>query len=160
MAHKVIRMEGRPVPAQSPNVDVHGAAESPLHEPSVIRLRAMIWFFVWFFIVGIVLHILLFVVYRVYLRQAKEQSTLITGLSGDMTRMIPPEPRLQPSVNHDALPRVDMDVLRARELADFRRRGWVDEKTNQVAIPQAIMQKVAQLSGANANARPATRSAQ
>ena len=149
--------------AQSPDMNVHGDSESPLHEPSVIRLRAMIWFFVWFFAALIALHLLLLVLYYTYLRQAKDESVLITGLSGDTTRMVPPEPRLQASVNHDALPRVDMDELRVRELAEFRRRGWVDEKTDQVQIPDSIIQKVAEMSaagaGTNAPASPAKRSA-
>ena len=141
--------------AQSPDMDVHGDRESPLHEPSTIRLRGMIWFFVWFVIIGIVLHVLLYVLYRAYLADAKKENVPITGLSGDVARSIPPKPRLQPSLDHDQLPRIDMDELQARELADFRRRGWVDDKTNQVSIPSEIINQVMQMTQAGA---PATRS--
>jgi hypothetical protein len=140
-------------------MDVHGDRESPLHEPSVIRLRAMIWFFVWFFIVAIVIHVLVYALYRIFVAQAADETVPITALSGEVTRSIPPEPRLQPSVHHDTLPRVDMDNLRARDLAEFRRRGWASEKGEEVIIPQRIIDQVAQLSQpATYSAGPATRS--
>jgi hypothetical protein len=126
---------------------VHGERESPLHEGSHIGLRGMIWFFVWFFIIAIVIHLLVYALYRLYLHDAKKQSVPITALRGQVTRSIPPEPRLQPSIDHDALPRVDLDQLHARDLAEFRRRGWVDE-AGAVRIPQQIVEQVAQMSAA------------
>jgi hypothetical protein len=141
------------VQAQSPDMSVHGERESPLHEASTIRLRAMIWFFVWFFVAAVVIHLLILALYYLYLADAKKENVPITALSGDVTRAVPPEPRLQPSIDHDALPRVDMDQLTARDLADFRARGWVDDKSGAVKIPQQIVDQVVQMS------KPTTRGA-
>ena len=147
-------MEGRLVQTQSPDMNVHGEQESPLHEASAIRLRGMIWFFVWFFVGLTVLHVIVLAVYFGYKRDAAKESIPITGLSGEqVTRSIPPEPRLQPSIDHDQLPRVDMDALRARDLAEFRKRGWADENSEQVKIPPAIVEQVVKMS------QPTTREA-
>lgn len=125
--------------------------ESLLHEPERIRLRVMIQFFIWFFVIAIVIHILIYAVYVLYRSQARAQSVPITGLSN--THVAPPEPRLQPSLAHDALPRVDMETLRQQNLEEFRRRGWVDE-TGRVRVPVGIAQRIAEMS-----APPATRGA-
>jgi hypothetical protein len=128
-------------------MNVHAEHESPLHEPERIRLRGMIWFFVWFFIGLVTLHLIILAVYFAYKGSAAKESVPITGLSGEqVTRSIPPPPRLQPSFDHDKLPRVDMDELRARDLAEFRRRGWADDKSAQVKIPTAIVEQVVKLS--------------
>jgi hypothetical protein len=123
--------------------------ESPLHEHEHIRLRAMVHFLVWFVVSVIIVHILIFVCYRVYQNQAKKQNVEITGLTE--TRIPPPEPRLQPSLAHDALPRIDMETLRSREMEDFKRRGWVSEG-GVVTIPDDVAQRVIQLT------QPTTRS--
>jgi hypothetical protein len=136
------------VQAQSPDMDVHGERESPLHEPSAIRLRGMLWFFFWFFLGLIVLHIFLYWLYHVYLADAAKESVPITGLTGSFTRSVPPEPRLQPSIDHDQLPRIDMDAMHARDAAEFRRRGWLAEQSDQVIIPQSIIDQVTRMSQA------------
>ena len=125
--------------------------ESPLHEPERIRLRAMIQFLIWFVVLTMVVHILVFGLYRLYQEQAKKQNVEITGLK--QVRVAPPEPRLQPSLEHDSLPRVDMQQMRTRDLEEFKRRGWVDEKTGQVRVPDTIAQQIAQMTQP-----PATRS--
>ena len=126
--------------------------ESPLHEHEAIRLRAMIHFFIWFIVVAVIIHVLVWFVYVGYRGQAQRQSVPITGLSE--ARIPPPGPRLQPSAAHDRIPRVDMEQLRGRELAEFKRRGWVDEKTGTVRVPDQIAQQVTQMTQP-----PATRNA-
>ena len=133
--------------AQSPDMTAHGEHESPLHEPSSIRLRGMIWFFIWFFVGLIALHLVILAVYFAYVRDAAKESVPITGLNNEqVTRSIPPEPRLQPSIAHDRLARVDLAELQARDVAEFRRRGWVDEKSGEVKIPPAIAEQVVKMS--------------
>ena len=134
-------MEARLVQAQSPDMK----SESPLHEASAIRLRGMILFFVWFTIALIVVHMLLFGLYKLYLNQAKRSDVKITELSGEVTRTIPPEPRLQPSPEHDTLPAVDLARMKERDLAEFHRRGWVNE-AGEVAIPPQVIEQVVQMS--------------
>jgi hypothetical protein len=151
-------MEGRPVQTQ-PDMTMTAAAttpertnESPLHEQSHISLRALINFFVWFFVGLIVVHVAVYGLFKLYHHEAAKESVPITGLTNEtVTRSIPPEPRLQPSVDHDVLPKVDLDAMHARELADFRKRGWADEKSDAVTIPESVASQVEQMS------QPATR---
>ena len=126
--------------------------ESPLHEHEHIHLRGMIKFVVWFIILLIATHIFIYAVYGLYKDQARGQSTEITGLSE--ARIPPPEPRLQPSIEHDKLPRIDMEEMRRRDTEAFKRRGWLDEKSGEVRIKPTDLEKVIALT-----AQPTTRSA-
>ena len=146
-----IHMEAQPVQPQSPDMS-HSTAgateggESPLHEASSIRLRAIIVFFVWFFIGLVAIKISVYAIYRVFLHEAAKTSVPITGLVGDVAHSIPPEPRLQPSLDHKSLPKEDLAAMRERDLAEFRRRGWVDDKTGEIKIDEKTLAKVLQLS--------------
>ena len=126
--------------------------ESPLHEHEHIQLRGMIKFVAWFIVLLIATHIFIYAVYGLYKDQARGQSTEITGLSE--ARIAPPEPRLQPSIEHDKLPRIDMEEMRRRDTEAFKRRGWVDEKSGEVRIKPADLEKAIALT-----AQPTTRNA-
>jgi hypothetical protein len=146
-------MEAHPVQTQSPDMSAqtsaHGgepSTESPLHEHSHISLRALVHFFIWFFIAIIIVEAFVYGLFRLYRHQAAKTSVPITGLSAeDVTHSIPPEPRLQPSVEHDVLPRVDLQTMHDRDMAEFRKRGWADDK-GEVKIPDSIAGQVEQMS--------------
>ena len=132
---------------QSPDMSHPTASgESPLHESSHVRLRSLIWFAVWFVIALIVIEASVYGMYRLYRHLAARASVPITGLTNsDVTHSVPPEPRLQPSLDHDSLPNTDLQAMRERDLADFRKRGWVDSHTGQVAIDEKTLDQVLKL---------------
>ena len=140
-------MEAPPVQTQSPDMPHETATgESPLHESSHVRLRTLIMFFVWLFISMVVIEISVYAMYRLYHHLAARASVPITGLTNDaVTHSVPPEPRLQPSVDHDSLPNLDLQTMRERDLAEFRKRGWVDDHTGQVTIDDQTLNQVIQL---------------
>jgi len=126
-------------PARSPG----GEQESPLHESSDIKLRTLIRFAVAFVVVAVLVHIgvwLVFVGFRAAVAQPRE----ITGVSAE--HIPPPEPRLEPSVQHNTLPSMDLEKLRAAEHDEFARRGWVDPQTGQVRVPEKIINQLAEMS--------------
>lgn len=123
--------------------------ESPLHEGSHIQLRTLIIFFAWFFVGLAVVDLSVYAMYRLFHHVAGSATVPITGLTNDaVTHSIPPEPRLQPSVDHATLANDDMKKMRERDLAEFSKRGWVDEKTGEVKIKDDIMAQVIQLTQA------------
>ncbi len=148
--HPLTNMEAPPVQTQSPDMSHQTApGESPLHESSHIRLRSLIVFFVWFFAGLVAIELSVYGVYRIYHHFAGETTIPITGLTNnEVTHSIPPEPRLQPSVDHNSLPNIDMKAMRERDLAEFKKRGWVDDKTGEVRINDDTMNRVIQLTQA------------
>ncbi len=119
------------------------SAESPMHEGSTISLRALIRFVVVFVAALIVVHLLIWGVFVVF-RAAVGQERQITGV--EAAHLPPPEPRLQPSVEHNQLPAQDLEQLRRTEREEFDRRGWVDEETGKVRVPDDIANRLAQMS--------------
>jgi hypothetical protein len=126
------------------------SAESPLHEGSNISLRALIWFVIIFLIAGIVIHLLVWWVF-IGFRSAVGQERQITGVTAE--HIPPPEPRLQPSVTHNALPSMDLARLQEAEHEEFARRGWVDVETGEVRIPDRIVAQIVQMSQKSAAKR-------
>ena len=125
--------------------------ESALHEHEHIHLRGMIKFVVWFIVILFAAHAFVYAVYGLYKEQARGQTTEITGLSE--ARIPPPEPRLQPSIEHDKLPRIDLEEMRRRDTEAFKVRGWLTD-SGEVRVKQADLEKVIALT-----AQPSTRSA-
>ena len=80
-----------------------------LTEPSGSVARALIRFVVVFVAALIAIHLLIWFVFVVF-RAAVGQERQITGV--EAARLAPPEPRLQPSVEHNALPAQDLERLR------------------------------------------------
>ena len=117
--------------------------ESPLHEGSHIRLRAVVKFVIWFVVVVVAIEIIIWWVFVAF-RAAVNQDREITGVTD--VRLAPPEPRLQPSVDHNRLPVTDLRDMHAAEKEAFARRGWVDEKTGEIQVPEAIVNQVVQQS--------------
>jgi hypothetical protein len=126
----------------------HPESANAVHEVgydrSPITLKGIVWFVVIFVVFGVAAHILMWFVYTHYDRNREEQNVSQSALMSQ--NVITPPPRLQPSPGDDATPAKDMADLRARELAEFKRRGWLDEKTATVVIPDTIAQQVIQMS--------------
>jgi hypothetical protein len=120
-----------------------GEVESPLHEGSNIQLRALIRFVVIFVAAAVVIHLLIYWIFAGF-RAAVGQERQITGVTAE--HIPPPEPRLQPSVQHNQLPSLDLARLHENERAEFARRGWVDEKTGEVRVPETIATRIAEMS--------------
>jgi hypothetical protein len=147
-------MEAPPVQTQSPDmshsehptpVSEH-REESPLHEHSKIRLRTIILFLIWFIAAMIVVEVGVYVVYRTFHHVARNVNLPITGLTNaQVTHAIPPEPRLQPSINHDATEVEDLAAMHAQDLADFQKRGWVNEN-GQIRVDDQTADAVIQMS--------------
>jgi hypothetical protein len=117
--------------------------ESPLHESSNINLRALIWFVVIFVVSAILIHGVIYGIFAGF-RQAVAQEREITGVSAD--HIPPPEPRLQPSVEHNQLPTLDLARMHEAEYAEFARRGWVDPQTHEIRVSPQIVEKLAEMS--------------
>ena len=126
--------------AQTPSGET---GESPLHERSGIELRTLIRFVVIFIVAAIAIHLIVWLVFVVF-RSAAGQPREITGVTE--ARIAPPEPRLQPSVQHNALPALDLATMREAERAELARRGFVDEKSGQIRVPDEIVARVARMS--------------
>ena len=143
-------MEAPPVQAQPPELSNHvpeSTGESPLHEHSHIPLRAVVLFFIWFFIGLAVIEIAVYATFKLNRHEAAKLSVPITGLRNEeVTHSIIPEPRLQPSLDHDVLPKVDLETMRQRDLAEFRRRHWATDAGDQVTIPDDIVKQIEQMS--------------
>ena len=122
-----------------------GDVESPLHESSNIRLRTLINFVVGFVVVAVAIHVVIYWVFAGF-RAAVAQPREITGVAAE--HIAPPEPRLQPSVQHNELPSMDLERLRAAEREEFARRGWVDPQSGQVRVPEKIVNQLAEMSRA------------
>jgi len=126
-------------PAASPG----GEQESPLHEGSNIRLAALIWFVIIFVSSAALIHWGIYLVFAGF-RAATAQEREITGVAA--AHIPPPEPRLQPSLEHNVLPSLDLDQLRAAEREEFARRGWVDPQTGAIRVPEKIAAQLAEAS--------------
>jgi hypothetical protein len=133
---------------------VHEASvESSLHEGSHIRLRGLIKFVIGFVVAGVVIHAIVWWMFILFRDTKDNLGEAVTGVTPQY--IPPPEPRLQPSIAHNALPVQDLVSMREREHAEFSRRGWVDEKTGAVRIPEQIAAQVAQLSQPKPASQPA-----
>jgi hypothetical protein len=117
--------------------------ESPLHESGNITLRALVRFVIIFVVSAVVIHLAIYGVFAGF-RAAVGQERQITGVTAE--HIPPPEPRLQPSVEHNRLPSLDLERMRDAERAEFARRGWVDEKTGEVRVPENIANQIARMS--------------
>ena len=129
-------------PAPAPHSSA-GDVESPLHEGSHIRLGGLIWFLVIFVVVALVIHGIIYFVFAGF-RAAVAQPREITGVASE--HIAPPEPRLQPSIEHNELPSIDLERMHAAEHEEFARRGWVDPETGKVRVPEKIVNQLAEMS--------------
>ena len=130
-------------PPAGPARSADHSHESPLHESSNINLRSLIWVVVIFVGTTFAIHVVIYWVF-VGFRQAVAQEREITGVNA--AHIPPPEPRLQPSVEHNQLPALDLERMHEAEYAEFARRGWVDPQTHEIRVSPQIVEKLAEMS--------------
>jgi len=121
------------------------SAESPLHESSQIRLRGFVWFLVCFITAAVVIHAVVWGTFA-GLRAVEQHRDAPVSAAGPV-HVAPPAPQIQPSVGHDAVPVLDVAEMREKELAEYRRRGWIDEATGRVRIKPEVADEVIRMSG-------------
>jgi len=117
----------------------HGDEESPLHEGSNIPLRPMIKFTIGFVVVLVVVHVVILSIFFAF-RSAAAQERQITGV--EEARIVPPPPRLQPSVDHNELPVNDLRAMHAHETEVLKLRGLLDEE-GKPQFSEALVKQIA-----------------
>src|SRR5438067_593044 len=130
--------------AEHPDVD---------YQRSTISVRAVAWFVVIFILFGIASQVLLWTVYAALHRSVGETNVSASALMQKTVE--PPEPRLQPSPGHEAMPWQDLQDLQIRDREEFKRRGWLNETTGNVVIPDSVVQQVTAISAHGAATRGA-----
>ncbi len=101
------------------------------HAPSDVRIRWFVAFVVGFISIAIILHLLLWWLFGVLVRAQPE--VRVSPLARQMP--LPPEPQLQGSIIHPALPADDLLAMRQRERSILETYGWVDRAKGIVRIP-------------------------
>jgi hypothetical protein len=102
--------------------------------------RAMVWFVVSFLVTMAVIFWALHPVMRHFMREAREIDPQRSAV-GETEGLPPGAPALQPSVEHDTLPREDLAAMRAEEDRVFAHLGWLDDKRG-VTVPLALGKRV------------------
>jgi hypothetical protein len=116
----------------------------------------MVWFVVSFFVTMAVIFWALHPVMHHFTREAREIDPAQSSV--EETEGLPPgAPALQPSVEHDMLPREDLAAMRAEEDRMFAHLGWMDDK-KRVTVPRALVDRVGKAAATTqATTGPATR---
>jgi hypothetical protein len=122
------------------------------HEPLTLSVRGLVIFVVCFIASAVVIHIVVWRLYRGSMQQEQSNDARRSALISQ--RPPPAGPALQPSPAHEALPQQDLAALRAAENAEFAKRGWLDESTGEVRVPDDIIQKVAAMTAPGATTQP------
>jgi len=118
------------------------------YEPMRLGARGLRRFVVWFVLgLAATFPIVWFVLGRLTARDPGGQRESV--IDADAMGATGAAPLLQPSVDHDALPREDLARVRAGEDAVFEHLGWrVDPKTGEPAVPAAVVEAVARRAAA------------
>ena len=137
-------------PKSNPSPDAIGQG----YEPARLSARGLLLFVIGFFVTMAVIFWALHPVMRHFTREAHAldpQRSVVEQPDG----LPPGAPALQPSVDHDTLPREDLRALHAEEDEVFARLGWLDDK-GRVKVPDSVIERVAK----RATTQAATRSAE
>jgi hypothetical protein len=102
--------------------------------------RAMVWFVVSFFATMAVIFWALHPVMWHLTREAREIDPARSAVERPEW-LQPGAPKLQPSEEHDTLPREDLAAMRAAEDRVFAHLGWLDEKRG-VTVPRGLVERV------------------
>lgn len=105
----------------------------PGHETSDARLGPIVWFVI---VLGVVATLIHGMVWK-FMRSAERQNAREDMQPSPfvLDRAPPPEPRLQPSVQHPTEPQEDMEQLRKRWTALLTTYGKVEGAPDRVRIP-------------------------
>jgi hypothetical protein len=112
------------------------------YEPHDLKTKWIVWFIVIFIVLAAAIQLglwLLLVNLGSSPRSVDDPRSALTAAEPA------PSPSIQPTQQHDALPREDMETMRKQEDDVFTQLGWqVDAKTHQVTVPDAVVKRVAQ----------------
>jgi hypothetical protein len=107
------------------------------YEAADVSVRGLLWFVVIFLLTAAVLHTALWFLLKHYVSVPRVVDAPRSSVPS-VTRFI--EPNLQPSPNHNALPREDLAQLRWDEAKRFEQLGWnVESDTHSAHIPDSIV---------------------
>ena len=120
------------------------------YEPARMSARAMVWFVVSFFVTMAVIFWALHPVMHHFTREAREIDPQRSA-AGETEGLPPGAPALQPSVDHDTLPREDLAAMRAEEDRVFAHLGWLDEKRG-VTVPRGLVERVGKVAATQGTA--------
>lgn len=110
------------------------------YEPARMSARAMVWFVVSFFVTMAVIFWALHPVMWHFTREAREIDP--NGSAVETTEGLPPgAPPLQPTKEHDRLPKEDLAAMRSAEDRVFAHLGWLDDK-GRVMVPARLVERV------------------
>jgi hypothetical protein len=121
------------------------------HEPSTISVRGMLWFFIVFIASVAVIHVIVYVTYKQMVKYEHAQNIQRSVIdAGEL--LIPPEPRLQPSIkHHESTEPEDLAAMRGREYLEFVRRGIIHEN-GEFRFPDDVLQSVVGQGGSSQGA--------
>jgi hypothetical protein len=125
------------------------------HETRDVLLRPIVIFVVVMFVVAALIQLGV----SGFMRHDERRNTAADATASPFAndRTPPPEPRLQPSVSHDTLPREDMAALRDRWQKELTHYALVQGEPNRVRIPvDRAMEIMAEKGLPGAATRPAT----
>ncbi|HEV7302346.1 MAG TPA: hypothetical protein VGN72_23610 [Tepidisphaeraceae bacterium] len=129
-----------------PPTDASGlpASRTIGHEQYEVGLRGIFKAMAWLVAVLIVVDIVVYVTMFGFINNEAETDAPRSALASDPTqRMLPPEPRLQPSRGHESTDDQDWIFLDNAYKAALDNYGWVDEKNGVARIPvDQAMEKV------------------
>ncbi len=125
------------------------------YERTTISFPLIVGLTIGFIVFGILTAIAMRITWKQMSKHETEKSIVTSTVMTNT--VITPMPRLQPSPGNDSMPWEDLRKMRDAEYTSFQQRGWVDEKSHQIVIPDAIIHQVTQLSTPVA-ATPASRS--
>src|SRR5688572_25649430 len=114
--------------------DAHVSDAPKGHEQSDVALRPLLWSAVALVGLAVFAHVALWLAMRSFERDERREDARPSPVAD--ARPVPPEPRLQPSVEfHPTLPYEDVIAMRHADQQMLGTYGWVDRQRNIARIP-------------------------
>jgi hypothetical protein len=114
--------------------DAHTSDVRIGHETSDVALGPLIRVALILVAIGVFTHVALWVAMRIFERSERRDDPPPSPVAD--ARPVPPEPRLQPSMNlHPTLPYEDVIAMRAASEQVLQSYGWVDRQRGIARIP-------------------------
>ena len=112
------------------------------YEPHDLKTKWIVWFIVIFIVLAVVIQLGLWLL----LVNLGSSRRIVDEPRSVLNAQEPaPSPSIQPTQQHDALPKEDLEAMRKQEDAVFSQLGWeVNSQTHQVSVPDALVKRVAQ----------------
>jgi hypothetical protein len=142
-------------PTTSEHPEASPEAVNSRYEPMRLSGRGLRYFVFWFVLALALTFPLIWVVMKHLMTQNADDLPQSVVQPADSVKT--PSSPLQPSAEHDTLPREDLALMHERENSVFEHLGWkVDRRTGVPTIPQAIIEAVRQRESSPATTRPTT----